>query len=296
VKYAFVERHRRDWPVSIQCSVLDVSARGFQQYLCRKKMPDKGVGRVSDMALLTHIKAIHAETRGAYGWPRIWRELRQRNVRVGKERVRGMMRDNAIRARSKRKYKATTDSNHGLPVSDNVLNRDFQPERPDLVWTGDITYIATREGWLYLAVVIDLFSRQVVGWAMGKRMTRHLVIDALTMAWFRRRPAEGLIFHSDQGSQYASGDFQATLRGYAMRGSMSRKGNCWDNAVTETLFGSLKVERLHDMHFETRRQAQDEVIDWLAFYNRKRMHSTLGYTSPMAFEENWRRQQKTLVA
>jgi transposase InsO family protein len=175
-----------------------------------------------------------------------------------------MMRDNAIRARSKRKYKATTDSNHGLPVSDNVLNRDFQPERPDLVWTGDITYIATREGWLYLAVVIDLFSRQVVGWAMGKRMTRHLVIDALTMAWFRRRPAEGLIFHSDQGSQYASGEFQATLRGYAMRGSMSRKGNCWDNAVTETLFGSLKVERLHDMHFETRRQAQDEVIDWLA--------------------------------
>src|SRR3954468_2922204 len=177
----------------------------------------------------------------------------------------GMMRDNAIRARSKRKYKATTDSNHGLPVSDNVLNRDFQPERPDLV--GDITYIATQEGWLYLAVVIDLFSRQVVGWAMGKRMTRHLVIDALTMAWFRRRPAEDLIFHSDQGSQYASSDFQATLRGYAMRGSMSRKGNCWDNAVTETLFGSLKVERLHGMGFETRRQAQDEVIDWLAFYN-----------------------------
>ena len=192
-------------------------------------MPDKGAGRVSDMALLTHIKAIHAETRGAYGWPRIWRELRQRGVRVGKERVRKMMRDNAIRARSKRKYKATTDSNHGLPVSDNLLNRNFQPERPDLVWTGDITYIATQEGWLYLAVVIDLFSRQVVGWAMGKRMTRHLVIDALTMAWFRRRPAEGLIFHSDQGSQYASSDFQATLRGYAMRGSMSRKGNCWDN-------------------------------------------------------------------
>ena len=164
------------------------------------------------------------------------------------------------------------------------------------MWTGDITYIATREGWLYLAVVIDLFSRQVVGWAMGRRMTRHLVIDALTMAWFRRRPAEGLIFHSDQGSQYASGDFQATLRGYAMRGSMSRKANCWDNAVTETLFGSLKVERLHDMRFETRRQAQDEVIDWLAFYNRKRMHSTLGYTSPMAFEENWRRQQKAQAA
>ena len=155
---------------------------------------------------------------------------------------------------------------------------------------------------MYLAVVIDLFSRQVVGWAMGERMTRHLVIDALTMAWFRRQPAKGLIFHSDQGSQYASTDFQATLRrlkvaaGYGMRGSMSRRGNCWDNAVTETLFGSLKVERLHDMHFQTRRQAKDEVVDWLTFYNRRRMHSTLGYTSPMAFEENWRRQQETLAA
>src|ERR687898_979463 len=255
VKYAFIERHRRDWPVSTQCSVLDVSVRGFQQYLHRKKMPDKGKGRVSKM-----------------------------------------MRDNAIRARSKRKYKATTDSNHGLPVSDNLLNRDFQPERPDLVWTGDITYIATQEGWLYLAVVIDLFSRQVVGWAMGKRMTRHLVIDALTMAWFRRQPAKGLIFHSDQGSQYASTDFQGTLRRYGILGSMSRRGNCWDNAVTETLFGSLKVERLHGMHFETRRQAKDEVIDWLTFYSRNRMHSTLGYTSPMAFEENWRRQQETLAA
>src|SRR4051794_11026394 len=191
-----------------------------------------------------------------------------------------------------------------------VSTLNFPPEQegylgyaviiPTLIFIGHsgraLTYIATQEGWLYLAVVIDLFSRQVVGWAMGKRMTRHLVIDALTMAWFRRRPAEGLIFHSDQGSQYASSDFQTTLRGYAMRGSMSRKGNCWDNAVTETLFGSLKVERLHDMCFETRRQAQDEVIDWLAFYNRRRMHSTLGYTSPMAFEENWRRQQKAQAA
>ena len=139
MKYAFIERHRRDWPVSIQCSVLDVSARGFQQYLRRTKMPDKDSGRVSDMALLAHIKAIHAETKGAYGWPRIWRELRHLGIRVGKEPVRRMMRDNAIRARSKRKYKATTDSHHGLPVSDNLLNRNFQPERPDLVWTGDRT-------------------------------------------------------------------------------------------------------------------------------------------------------------
>jgi putative transposase len=297
VKYAFIQRHRHIWPVSAQCSVLGVSARGFRQYLDRAAAPDEaGNGRVSDMALLTHIKAIHAETRAAYGWPRVWRELRRRGIRVGKERVRRTMRDNAIRARSRRKYKVTTDSGHGLPVSDNRLNRDFQPGQPDRVWTGDITYIATQEGWLYLAVVIDLFSRQVVGWALGDRMTRTLVIDALTMAWFRRRPAEGLIFHSDQGSQYASADYQKTLCGYGMLGSMSRRGNCWDNAVTETLFGSLKVERLHGMRFETRRQAKDEVIDWLTFYNRNRMHSTLGYMDPMTFEEVWRRQQNTQAA
>ncbi|CAK0746713.1 transposase [Azospirillaceae bacterium] len=297
MKYAFIQRHRQHWPVSIQCSVLGVSPRGFRDYVRQLTAAATGrTGRVHDMALLAHIKAIHAETRGAYGWPRIWRELRHRRIRVGKERVRKMMKDHGIMARGKRKYKATTDSNHGLPVSANLLNRNFSPERPDQVWTGDITYIPTDEGWLYLAVVIDLFSRQVVGWAMGERMTRLLVIDALTMAWFRRRPPQGPIFHSDQGSQYASGDFQATLRRYGMRGSMSRRGNCWDNAVTETLFGSLKVERLHGLRFGTRRQAKDQVIDWLTFYNRKRMHSTLAYKTPMAFEEIWRRQQQQMAA
>ena len=147
-----------------------------------------------------------------------------------------------------------------------------------------------------LAVVIDAFSRQLVGWAMGERMTRQLAIDALTMAWFRRQPGKGLIFHSDRGSQDASADFQNLLKRYGMRGSMSRKGNCWDNAMTETLFGSLKVERLHGMRLETRRAAMDEVVDWLVFYNRKRLHSTLGYKSPMAFEEIWRRQQQVLAA
>ncbi|MGF7176116.1 IS3 family transposase [Azospirillum doebereinerae] len=298
VKYTLIQRHRDLWPISVQCSTLGVSARGFRQYVRREAGTDAAPAgqRVGNLALLTHIKAIHTETRGAYGWPRVWRELRRRHVRVGKERVRRMMRDHAIRARGQRKFKATTDSTHSLPVSDNPLNRAFRPEQPDRVWTGDITYIATQEGWLYLAVVIDLFSRQVVGWALGERMTRQLVIDALAMAWFRQRPAEGMIFHSDRGSQYASSDFQALLRRYGMRGSMSRKSNCWDNAVTETLFGSLKVERLHGMRFDTRRRAKDEVIDWLGFYNHRRMHSTLGYTSPMAFEEAWRRKESTLAA
>ena len=168
----------------------------------------------------------------------------------------------------------------------DMLERNFSTPETNRVWTGDITYVRTDEGWLYLAVVIDLFSRQVVGFAMHERMTRQLVIDALRMAWFRRRPASGLIFHSDRGGQYAGGDFQKQLKAFGMLGSMSRKGDCWDNAVTETLFGSLKVERLHGMWFDTRRAAKDEVMDWLQFYNHRRLHSTLGYLSPMNFEKD----------
>jgi len=248
------------------------------------------------MALLAHIKAIFNEMKGAYGWPRIWRELQDRGIRAGKERVRKMMKTHGLQARGKRKFKATTNSSHRLPVSPNLLERKFSVDAPDRVWTGDITYLWTDEGWVYLALVIDLFSRQVVGFAMSERMTRQLVIDALRMAWFRRRPATGLIFHSDRGSQYASGDFQKQLSTFGMRGSMSRKGDCWDNAVTETLFGSLKVERLHGMRFATRRQAKDEVIDWLRFYNYRRLHSTLGYLSPMAFEKKWLGDDKRIAA
>ena len=181
----------------------------------------------------------------------------------------------------------TTDSRHDLPVAPNRLARDFTPAAPDTVWTGDITYILTGEGWLYLAAVLDLHSRQVVGWSMQAHMETRLVSDALRMAWFRRRPSAGLIFHSDRGSQYCSGQFQALLANYGMHSSMSRKGNCWDNAPTESLWGSLKVGRLHGLKFETRRQAMDEVVDWLTFYNHRRLHSTLGYVSPMQFEADW---------
>jgi len=174
---------------------------------------------------------------------------------VGKDRVRKLMQQHGIKARAKRRFKATTNSKHDLPVAPNLLERRFDVATPDRAWAGDITYIATDEGWLYLTVVIDLFSRQVVGWSLGGRMTRQLVMDALRMAWFRRGPdkSSGLIFHSDRGAQYCSADFQNLLKGYGMRSSMSRKGDCWDNACSETLFGSLKVERLHGMRFETRR-------------------------------------------
>lgn len=289
MKYAWIERHKNCWPVTLQCEVLNVSASGYFERQRRKdtdhpEMPSK---RLSDAALLVHIKAVHAASKGEYGWPRVWRELQAKGVRVWKERVRRLMKEHGIKAREKRKFVVTTDSKHNLPIAPNLLNRNFQPDAPDCVWTSDITYIQTDAGWLYLAVVLDLYSRQVVGWSMQPHMQTSLVTDALRMAWFRRRPEPGLIFHSDRGSQYCSHAFQQTLAEYDMQSSMSRKGNCWDNAPTESLWGSLKVGRLYGMRFETLRQAMDEVIDWLTYYNHRRLHSTLDYISPMQFEKNW---------
>ena len=289
MKYAWIRRHNRRWPISVQCEVLGVSASGYFEHVgaeeCRR--PSKRGKRLGDEAVLVHIKAAYAQSKGEYGWPRIWRELLCRGVRVGKDRIRKLMKLHGIQARGKRRYVVTTDSKHNLPVAANLLDRNFEPEQPNAVWTSDITYIPTDEGWLYLAAVIELHSRQVVGWSMAPHMQTSLVLDALRMAWFRRRPDAGLIFHSDQGSQYCSHEFQAALGKYGMRSSMSRRGNCWDNAPTESLWGSLKVGRLHGRKFATRRQAMDEVIDWLTFYNHRRLHSTLGYLSPMQFEKNW---------
>ena len=288
LKYAFIRRHHRVWPISVQCLVLEGSVARYHEHFVRRA--STACPRyLSDDALLVHTKVIHTETHGAYGWPRTWQELRARGVRVGKERVRKLMHLHGIRAKGKRRFKVTTDSNHDLPIAANLLDREFSVVEPDRVWTGDITYIATNEGWLFLAVVIDLFSRKVVGWALRDDMMRDIVIDALRMAWFARRPGKhsGLMFHSDRGSQYASQDFRAVLDEYAITASMSRRGNCWDNACSETLFGSLKVERLHGQRFETRRQARDEVISWLVWYNKTRLHSTLNYVSPVRFEQDW---------
>ena len=305
MRYAFIERHCGVWPIVVQCRVLAVSTSGYHQHRVRQAGNADPTGeadlgpphkRISDKALLVHIKATFNEMKGAYGWPRIWRTLANHGMKVGKERVRLKMKAHGLRARGKRKFKATTNSAHNLPIAPNLLERNFTASAPNQVWTGDITYIWTQEGWLYMAVVMDLFNRQVVGFSMNRRMTRALVMDALRMAWFRRRPPAGLIFHSDRGSQYASKDFSQQLAAFNIKASMSRKGDCWDNAVTETLFGSLKVERLHGMHFDTRRAAQDEGIDWINFYNHRRMHSTLGYVSPMAFEKNWLANQQQVAA
>jgi putative transposase len=290
VKYAIIQRHRRVWPIRVQCRVLGVSVSGYHQHLRRLR----GIAErrhLSDAALLVHIRAAYAENHGAYGWPRIWRQLRAQGIRVGKQRVQRLMQAHGIQARGKRRFRVmTTDSRHDLPIAPNLLDRNFTVAAPNTAWAGDVTYIATEEGWLYLAVVIDLFSRQVVGWSMRPDMRCSLVIDALEMAWYQRRPDKkaGLIFHSDRGSQYASGDFRQVLEEYGITPSMSRKGNCWDNACSETLFGSLKVERLHGQRFATIRQAKDATISWLLWYNQTRLHSTLNYVSPIRFEQDWK--------
>jgi putative transposase len=291
VKYAFIDRHRSFWPVCVQCRVLGVSATGYHQHRLRRgEIAERR--HMPDEALLTHIRAVHAETHGAYGWPRIWRELRKRGLHVGKQRVQRLMQAHGVRARGKRRFRvATTDSEHSLPVAPNLLDRNFLPPAPNIAWSGDITYIATDEGWLFLAVVIDLFRRRVVGWSLQPHMQRSLVIDALKMAWHQRRPDRNrLLFHSDRGSQYASEDFTRLLVEHGITASMSRKGNCLDNACSETLFGSLKVECLHGQRFATIREAKDAVLDWLRWYNRNRMHSTLNYSSPAEYEQRWWKQ------
>jgi transposase InsO family protein len=267
------------------CAVLGVSISGYRAWK-RGGTPNRK--RLTDAQMLALIRAIHAELKGAYGSPRMVRELRARGFSAGKERVERLMRENGIHARHKRRYKVTTDSKHGLPVADNLLDRNFTPMAPNQVWTSDITYLWTDDGWLYLAIVLDLFNREVVGWSLKPRMTADLVTDALSMARFRRKPAPGLLHHSDRGSQYASHAFQAKLAEYGMVCSMSRKGNCWDNAPTESWFNSFKNERVHGVRFATRAGMTAASFEYIeVFYNRKRMHSTLGYRSPVQFLNDW---------
>jgi len=266
------------------CNVLEVSRSGYYFW---SKRPES-FKRKQDKELQAVVREVFTESRGTYGCPRVHRELRNRGIACGKNRIARLMRKDGLRAKVKRRFKATTDSKHNLPVAGNLLQRDFNPEQPDQTWAGDITYVWTGEGWLYLAVVLDLFSRNVVGWAMEKHMTRHLVMNALDMAIKRRKPAGGLIHHSDRGSQYASGDFQELLNKHGIRCSMSRKGDCWDNAPVESFFGTLKQELIFHQRYHTRSHAKQSIFEYIErFYNRKRLHSTLGYQSPVDYEANY---------
>ena len=296
MKYALIRRNRRLWPIRVQCQVLGVSVTGYHEHMARLLTIARR-RHLSDEALLVHIRAVFAAHRGAYGWPRVWRQLRAEGVRVGKLRVQQLMQQHGIRARGKRRFRITTDSRHSLPIAPNLLNRNFAVAAPNRVWAGDRTYIHTEEGWLFLAVVLDLFSRRIVGWSLREDMRSELVVDALRMAWFQRSPDRraDLIFHSDRGSQYASSDFNQVLKECSIQPSMSRKGDCWDNACSETLFASLKVERLHGTRFQTIRQAKDETLDWLLWYNRTRLHSTLKYVSPTQFEQQWQDRTEAIA-
>jgi len=296
MKYAWIEAHEGFFALNELCRVLSVSTSGYRAWK-RGGTPQRK--RLTDTQLVTLIRAIHAELKGAYGSPRMVRELRDRGFPASKGRVERLMRDNGIRARHKRRYKATTDSKHGLPVAENLVARHFAATAPNQVWTSDITYLWTDEGWLYLAIVLDLFNREVVGWSLKPRMTADIVTDALTMAWFRRRPAPGLLHHSDRGSQYASQVFQDQLKGYGMTCSMSRKGNCWDNAPTESWFNSFKNERVHGVRYASHDDMRATAFEYIeVFYNRTRKHSTLGYQSPAQYLDQWIKglQAQKLVA
>ena len=296
MKYAWIDAQRKDYGLDEMCSMLDVSISGYRSWK-RGGKPNRK--RLTDSQMLALIQAIHAEFKGMYGSPRMVRELRSRGFPASKDRVERLMQENGIQARHKRRYKVTTDSKHNMPVAENLLNRNFTPDAPNQVWTSDITYLWTNEGWLYLAIVLDLFNREVVGWSLKPRMTADIVTDALTMAWFRRKPAAGLMHHSDRGSQYASHLFQAKLKEYGMICSMSRKGNCWDNAPTESWFNSFKNERVHGLRYETRDEMKAMAFEYIeVLYNRKRQHSTLGYKSPMQFLDAWliAQQKEKLVA
>lgn len=285
MKYAWIDAQRRDYPLPEMCEVLAVSISGYRAWK-RGGKPDRT--RLTNAQAVALMSSIHAEFKGAYGSRRMHRELQARGHRIGLRRVERLMREHGIRARHKRRFKATTDSKHSMPVAENLLARHFTPEAPNRVWTGDITYIPTGEGWLYLAIVLDLFNREVVGWSIKPRMTANIVTDALTMAWLRRKPGAGVVLHSDRGSQYASGAMVAELAEYGMIASMSRKGDCWDNAPTESFFNSLKNERVHGTTYATRTDAQADLFEYIeVFYNRSRRHSTLGYCSPVRFLQNW---------
>lgn len=283
MKYQFMADHREEFEIRVMCRVLGVSRSGYYAWRKRPTSPRK----MADRALSQQIKQIHHQSRQTYGSPRIQAELAENGVNCGHKRIARLMHDEELFAKQSRKFRVTTtDSAHNYPIAPNLLDQDFSASRANEKWLTDITYIPTAEGWLYLAVVLDLYSRRIVGWAMSDRLERHLVIAALHMAVKMRQPPPGLLHHSDRGSQYASDDYQALLTQHQMRCSMSRTGNCYDNAPTESFFGTLKTELVHHCQYQTKAEAKTDIFEYIeVFYNRFRRHSALGYQSPVNFEK-----------
>jgi transposase InsO family protein len=284
VKYGFIQGQQKAYPVTALCSVMQVSRSAYYAWAKRPGATAKDQER---QQMEQRAAQIFADSRRTYGSRRLSRELKKAGFDAGRHQTRSIMAKLNLQPRYPRRFKVTTDSNHGESISPNLLDRQFDVAAPNQVWTTDITYVWTLEGWLYVAIVIDLFSRRVVGWAAGGHMRASLCVQALQMAFWRKRPEPGLLHHSDRGSQYASAEYRGQLKAMGMRQSMSRKGNCWDNSPTERVFRSLKHEQLNYERFETGDQAKLSVIDYLAFYNGRRSHSKLGYKTPLEFERDY---------
>jgi transposase InsO family protein len=284
VKFKFIEDHQEDYSVEVMCDMLEVSRAGYYAWVDRPA--SARAGRHEE--LLEEIRRMKEESYGAYGTVRIHRAFRKRKMRVTRKTVAKLLRENGLNCVAKRGFvPQTTDSNHGHAVAGNLLNQDFSTKAINTTWVSDITYIPTDEGWLYLAAVMDLHSRKIIGWSVADHMRSELVCDALSRALKERNPAGSLIHHSDRGVQYACDDYQRMLSLHGLTCSMSRKGNCYDNAVMESFFGTLKTEWVHQRRYRTRAEAKQSLFEYIeAFYNRKRMHSSLGYVSPVEFESS----------
>jgi putative transposase len=284
MKYQFIENHRSAFAVEKMCRSLQISKSGYYSWRTRPKSNRDQANEKLDH----HIRTIYQQSKGTYGSPRITGALNNQNIHCSENRVARRMRKNNIKAKTKKRFKVTTHSKHTHPIAENLLGQDFTAQRPDQVWASDITYLWTREGWLYLAVILDLFSRRIVGWSLSHRLGQELVLNAFQQALWRRRPGPGVIFHSDRGVQYACTALRNLLQQHKFIQSMSGKGNCYDNAVVESFFHTLKTELVYFETYYTREDAQNSVFEYMeTYYNRTRLHSTLNYCSPVEFEQRW---------
>jgi putative transposase len=284
VRYAFIHQHRHQYPVTLLCEVLAVSPSGF--YAWHRRQPSQRI--VDNQRILIHIRAVFFASKQRFGSRLVHQALRDQGIWISRHRVARLMRQAGLQARRARRYRPTTQSHHRHPIASHVLQRDFNAHRPDEKWAADITYIPTRQGWVYLAVVLDLYSRRVVGWAMSRRLQDRLTLAALRMALQRQRRTGRLLHHSDRGRQYASWAYRQLLARHRIRRSMSRKGNCWDNAPVESFFATLKTDLIYGSIFHTTAQVRQAVFEYIeAFYNHTRPHSTLGYLTPAECERQF---------
>jgi putative transposase len=291
VKYVWIEKHRQIYATTMMCELLSVSRSGLNA--ARGRAPSKRA--CEDEQLVEQIRHGQRKHRGRYGRRRMTPEISQvRRQVINHKRIGRLMREHGLQSHQRRRFRVvTTDSKHAHPVAPNVLKRDFEAATPNRKWLADITYVPTDEGWLYVALVLDLYARKLVGWAMSQTMPQELTLCALEVALGWRNPGAGLVHHSDRGSQYAANDYRAKLQALGITVSMSRKGDCWDNAPMESVNATLKVECVHDEHFQTREQARQAIVEYIGYYNTERRHSALGYLTPAQFEQRWCAESNT---